>query len=739
MEPVFFICDEVRAGLRELPDQCIQAVVTSPPYYGLRAYGLEPSVWSRDPKCEHEWTALEGAGCPRCGAWSGELGHEPTVTLYVEHLVEVFREVKRVLRNDGCFWLNLGDSYTSGGRTRRATDKKLPQREMGYRAPTPPGLKEKDLIGVPWRVAFALQDDGWYLRSDVIWEKGSCLSGGAYVYARTQKGEMPMMVKDLVRLRPETVQLWNGEKWTQVLDFWKNSAPEAPIEIVLRSGERISCTSDHVWPTQRGNLLAGQLRVGDVIQSCLLPEPISPEQPACLPDSIGWFVGLYLAEGSRSNRCIHISGHVKETERFDRLCEIAKAFGGTCCKHNGSGNKQTINLYGDVLIGVLDTYIGGKGAKGKCLTTACWRRSNEFLRQVLLGYLSGDGSYEEETGRWRLGFTRNYSLERDLRVICGRLGYPLRISPSFSTCNGKRFLSFKGDLRFERSGYQTARKDGQIEEIRKSRARQFWDIAVEDEPHLFSLASGVLTHNCMPESVKDRPTRSHEYLFLFTKSPNYYWDKHAVLEPFVDERMGRAGGNAQHYRSGRPDGQTRRPIDAPPTAGRNVRTVWKMNPKPFPGAHFATFPPSLPEKCLRATTSQHGACAECGSPYQRIVEKGEPLEEWRASCGADSSGEYHGTAQKDYATAGAQNASATKARILAGMVAKRTVGWRKTCRCETDEVVPCLCLDPFAGSGTTGMVAKQLGLRAILCDQNEDYIRMARERCGVEEDQCDTF
>jgi len=103
---------------------------------------------------------------------AGQIGLEDTPEAYVSKIVEVFREVKRVLRDDGTLWLNLGDSYTSGGRTTRAPDAKYDGvREMTTRAVTPDGLKPKDLIGIPWRVAFALQADGWYLRQDIIWHK----------------------------------------------------------------------------------------------------------------------------------------------------------------------------------------------------------------------------------------------------------------------------------------------------------------------------------------------------------------------------------------------------------------------------------------------------------------------------------------------------------------------------------------------------------------------------------------
>lgn len=128
--------------LKELPDKSVRCCITSPPYWGLRDYGT-----------------------------SEQIGAEPDLNEFLDKLVEVFREVRRVLTDDGTFWLNIGDSFTSGGRTWRQSDKQNTARGMDYRPPTPPGLKPKDLIGVPWRLAFKLQEDGWYLRTDIIWHK----------------------------------------------------------------------------------------------------------------------------------------------------------------------------------------------------------------------------------------------------------------------------------------------------------------------------------------------------------------------------------------------------------------------------------------------------------------------------------------------------------------------------------------------------------------------------------------
>ncbi|MBI4875383.1 MAG: site-specific DNA-methyltransferase [Acidobacteria bacterium] len=131
--------------LRELPESSFRCCITSPPYWGVRDYGV----------CD-------------------QIGAEMDLDHYIDHLTAVFREVRRVLTNDGSFWLNIGDVYTSGNRGWRDSDKKNPARGMSYRPPTPTGLKPKDLVGVPWRLAFALQQDGWYLRSDIVWYKPNC-------------------------------------------------------------------------------------------------------------------------------------------------------------------------------------------------------------------------------------------------------------------------------------------------------------------------------------------------------------------------------------------------------------------------------------------------------------------------------------------------------------------------------------------------------------------------------------
>ena len=482
---------DCRQMLASLPDASVQCCITSPPYYGLRDY--QTGTWQGgDAGCDHidnvaeaerqrnrkglacNATEIDGALrsenvqneidkiCDKCGARriDSQLGLEQTPDEYVVNMVGVFREVWRVLRDDGTLWLNLGDSYAGSGpsgasyqsettKRREGMDtdgafrisKTLGQRGLTYaekKPIPPPGLKPKDLVGIPWRVAFALQADGWYLRQDIVWSK---------------------------------------------------------------------------------------------------PNP-------------------------------------------------------------------------------------------------------------------------------------------------------------------------------------------------------------------------------MPESVTDRCTKSHEYIFLMTKSAKYYYDNQAIMEPaayaggkdtvfkgsdkyangFVPNtsaktiavmgherwpnslHTGKTGEKHSGYKN--PDGSLRTNVkDGVPA--RNKRSVWVCTTKPYKGAHFATFPPDLITPCVLAGTSEKGCCEKCGSPWERVVEK------------------KTNTAQRNLA--GKNNDSYQRGRVTSrssehgdfhdlGTVSVKFLGWRATCKCEGEQPVPCVVLDPFSGAGTTGVVAIKNGRHYIGTELNPDYVEMSRKRIQAEWD-----
>jgi DNA modification methylase len=406
--------------LKSLDEQSINTCVTSPPYWGLRDYGTGEWVGG-DPDCPHMRTtkiskdtatghkamyeqgnvvgdAIYKSKCPKCGSVrkDKQLGLEETPEEFVENLVRVFKEVKRVLRDDGTVWLNLGDSYYNyrpgkgqalSKQSVSNTDQDLPQ-DCARRGNKIAGLKEKDLVGIPWRVAFALQADGWYLRQDIIWHK---------------------------------------------------------------------------------------------------PNP-------------------------------------------------------------------------------------------------------------------------------------------------------------------------------------------------------------------------------MPESVRDRCTKSHEYIFLLSKNPKYYYDNEAIKEDAKsagkksDGFKGRQGG-AEYHATGGGIGSEEKIYNK-----KNKRSVWTITTKPYKEAHFATFPTELIEPCVLAGCPEE-ICVDCGKPYKRVMQKPKQLEiERNKRSGLDD-------------------------RKVGGVLDKYNrenppidLGLQKQCDCETNETKGGTVLDPFGGSGTTGVVASKHNRNAVLCELNEGYIDIAEKR-----------
>jgi len=350
---------DVMDGLRSLPDRSVHCIITSPPYWGLRDYGIE-----------------------------GQIGIEPTPEAYVERLVEVFREVHRVLRDDGTLWLNLGDSYNGRGGAGglKAGQPEYPGRRIS-------ALKPKDLVGIPWRVAFALQADGWYLRSDIIWSK---------------------------------------------------------------------------------------------------PNP-------------------------------------------------------------------------------------------------------------------------------------------------------------------------------------------------------------------------------MPESVTDRPTKSHEHVFLLSKQARYFYDADSIREPPTGRtdpmRFWKKGMEGQ-AKGNRNDAE--RVMQKDGGIGRNRRDVWRIATQHTPDAHFATFPEKLVEPCIRAGTSERGACPKCGAPWRRVVEiERSDVPRYNSKSAGRRDCNY-----------GDSDSTTLRAR----KIVVREVGWQPSCACGTEETVPCIVLDPFAGSGTVNLVAYGLGRSSVGIELNEKYIDIIKSR-----------
>lgn len=230
--------------------------------------------------------------------------------------------------------------------------------------------------------------------------------------------------------------------------------------------------------------------------------------------------------------------------------------------------------------------------------------------------------------------------------------------------------------------------------------------------------------DAMPESVTDRCTRAHEYIFLLSKSQRYYFDTEAIREPiresYTEKKRSYSISWQGHYKNSEHIEEAMAELDdskihvSPKRSGiHNRRSVWVINKQPFRGLHFATFPPALVEPCIRAGTSEYGCCPECGAPWERVLETVAIVGGGRSQKRADTPGAI---------------VSPTSVFRTGKISLKKTVGWRPTCTCGIEETVPCTVLDPFGGSGTTTIVAELLGRNSVYIDINPEYVEMAKQR-----------
>jgi DNA modification methylase len=239
--------------------------------------------------------------------------------------------------------------------------------------------------------------------------------------------------------------------------------------------------------------------------------------------------------------------------------------------------------------------------------------------------------------------------------------------------------------------------------------------------------------NPMPESVTDRPTKAHEYLFLLTKSPKYFFDQEAVRlrtgnestwEDYekADGHYSPSGNLEKGVRVG--FGSKRDSLTHP--NGRNLRSVWTIATQPFPKAHFATFPEKLVEPCIKAGTSEKGCCPKCGASRVRIVKKkGQTKRE-----------EVYKRGESEYFKANMNPLNYKGSHDLPEREIK-TLGWRPSCKCfgenwNIPDSKPCVVLDPFFGAGTVGVVAQRLNRRFVGLDLKWEYCLMAKHRIFAE-------
>lgn len=236
--------------------------------------------------------------------------------------------------------------------------------------------------------------------------------------------------------------------------------------------------------------------------------------------------------------------------------------------------------------------------------------------------------------------------------------------------------------------------------------------------------------NPIPESVTDRPTKSHEYIFLLAKNKKYFYDVDAIREPYTSDIEQPRDKHAEGYQADYINGQrfSAGEHNYYSKGGRNKRSVWNVSTQPFPDAHFATFPSKLITPCVLAGTSAEGCCSKCGAPYKRVTKKGKPiLNAWSANGAA----QYNIDAQKMKRT------GLSEGSTLKHIVPIKTIGWQPTCKCNAD-IVPCTVLDIFNGSGTVGIACVNNELDYIGIELSEKYVEMSRKRIDEAKGKADT-
>jgi DNA modification methylase len=339
------------------------------------------------------------------------------------------------------------------------------------------------------------------------------------------------------------------------------------------------------------------------------------------------------------------------------------------------------------------------GTCGTCGTCGAWRGAFGLEPKISM--------YIEHT----------VTILRELRRVLRKDGVLFwNVGDSYSS--GGRNSTVKDSLRNNNAKDSTAMRPNVTDEIKpKDLCLIPSRVAIAAQSDGWYVRSMIIWSkpNPMPESVTDRPTDAYEHIIMLTKSSKYFWDADSVCEPAsVGYRgidfMPTSEKDKQSFGREKATGASmnNRTRDV-----RNVRNVWTFPTQPYSEAHFAGFPEKLPRLCILAATSEKGACAKCGTPWERVTKtsrSGNPLSHV---------GDTKNAAM--YVVEGNQ--------LGPGVVrGSETIGWRPTCSCRGQHAVPCIVLDPFVGSGTVCRVAKALSRDAIGIDLAPSYCEMAVSR-----------
>jgi DNA modification methylase len=753
---------DAREMLRTLPDASVHMCVTSPPYYGLRDYGT--GYWEGgDEDHTHDTIGARGgkggSGTPdkrnpeamlsrvaaptcECGAVrvDKQMGLEETPELWVQGMVEVFREVRRVLRPDGTLWLNIGDSYNNRAVSRPSSH----QGGLGFRnesidtswadhasagrahlSITSGGLKEKDLLGIPWMLAFALRADGWWLRSDIIWSKPNPMPESVtdrptksheYLFLLS-KSRTYFFDQDAVRepqAESTAIKLPYGRR--QMSD-WKKGANgsgiknnqsfnDATSSAVVPGGRNIRS----VWTVTTEAFSEAHFACVDHETEALTPHGWRSQDE--LTD--GELIAAYSREtgGIRWERAefrrFPYSGEMISLDKRDtsqlltpnHRCLVRRRVGGTAVvradqlragmdvptsAHWLPDEWETIGSDWAALLG---WYVaeGHSRYRGNVVIYQSESANPTHVARIeaLLKSVAADYRRHQRTRRWRGAEQTHveFHVRGDVARRLQELAPTKTLEPRHAMLNDVEAGALL-DALIDGDGHR--RQDGRACIVQKNKASI-------DAMQMLALRLGYRAH------ISARP------------------DGQFVLYLTRGEWLTLRGTNGTH------DTIYSRSYHGTVWCPSVPSSFWlaRRNGKPFITGN--TYPTALIEPCIKAGTSERGACPECGAPWARVVER----------TGLVSSGP-NAIADKRARTRGVQTLARSNADAGPDQYGDlprwdtRTTGWRASCG-HAGEPQPCTVLDPFAGAFTTALVSERLGRDSIMVEINPTYVEMGRKR-----------
>jgi DNA modification methylase len=479
------ICGDAR-DMAAVPDASVQLVVTSPPYNVAKDYSDHDDNLSLDQ--------------------------------YVSLLNAVWRACYRVLAPGGRLCVNVAN-----------TDRK-------------PYLSLVSLIDEQLR----LSGQNWLHRGHIIWDKGACLSGNTKVYVRNrQTGVVACRrlssLSDGGSWKELDVEGYSDSAtpkscWLPICGLWETDATQG-LSLTFTEGCAVVATPDHRFVRTDGSLiLAKDIRVGDRLRRISLTPDFDGSVPAAFANcDLAWALGLYLAEGSISCetengvRTLRYHLHRNEHAWINRLRSIWEPFGGTISSIE-NGNRLIVSVTGYVVSAIVREFISGRTSHDKLPLNSVLGAPQKWRQAFLQGWLDGDGYFSEQAQRWEGNITgANQRLIPTLHALARSIGYRLQHGAGSATAeqDGKRHMVVRWKLYLRESPHHNAVAwdELQVKEITEDSAR-FFDLALADEPHLFVLADGLVSHNSAGVSTAwgsfgraSNPTLRdvHEYITVWSK------------------------------------------------------------------------------------------------------------------------------------------------------------------------------------------------------------------------------